>query len=226
MPYHAPPFRDRAQAGQVLAGMLAHHAGPGTVVLAVPNGGVAVGVPVAWALGCPLRLLVVRKIQIPGNSEAGFGAVASDGTAIYNQELLARLGLTPAQVEIQKQKALASIRERLALYGDWARPPELGGRTVILVDDGLASGVTMASAAGIVRQQAPARLVVAAPTASASARQRLLPLVDELVCPDVRAGPYFAVAEAYAHWRDLEVDEVLRLLENLPEQPESGPGRA
>lgn len=221
MPSHSPPFRDRAQAGQVLAGLLAPHAGPGAIVLAVPNGGVAVGVPVALALGCPLSLLVVRKIQIPGNTEAGFGAVASDGAAIYNQELLARLGLTPAQVQAQKHKALASIQERLKLYGDWARLPRLQGHTVILVDDGLASGVTMASAAGIVRQQAPARLVVAAPTASASARQRLLPLVDELVCPNVRAGPYFAVAEAYAQWRDLEVDEVLGLLASLPQRPES-----
>lgn len=226
MPYHAPPFRDRAQAGQVLAGLLAHHAGPGTIVLAVPNGGVAVGVPVARALGCPLSLLVVRKIQIPGNTEAGFGAVAADGGAIYNQELLARLGLSPAQVETQKQKALASIQERLLLYGDWARPPALAGRTVILVDDGLASGVTMASAAGIVRQQAPARLVVAAPTASASARSRLLPLVDELVCPNVRSGPYFAVAEAYAQWSDLEMDEVLGLLASLPQRPESPPPSA
>jgi putative phosphoribosyl transferase len=222
MPHQQPPFLDRAHAGRVLAGLLARYAGPGTLVLAVPNGGVAVGVPVALALDCPLRLLVVRKIQIPGNSEAGFGAVASDGAAIYNQELLAHLRLTPAQVQAQKQKAQASIRERLALYGDWARLPELAGRTVVLVDDGLASGVTMASAAGIVRQQGPARLVVAVPTSSAAARQRVLPLVDELVCPDVRSGPYFAVAAAYARWRDLEQHEVLALLGSLAGH--SGPG--
>ena len=219
MPYQSPPFEDRAQAGQVLAELLAPHAGRDTIVLAVPNGGVAVGVPVARALGAPLRLLVVRKIQIPGNTEAGFGAVAADGAAIYNQELLDHLRLTPAQVEAQKRRAFATIQERLALYDDWARLPSLAGRVVILVDDGLASGVTMASAAGIVRAQGPARLLVAVPTASAAARQRLLPLVDELVCPDVRSGPYFAVAAAYAHWRDLKEREVLALLGSLAGQP-------
>lgn len=220
MAWTQPPYQDRADAGRVLAGLLAAQAGPDTLILAVPNGGVAVAAPLALALDAPLRLMVVRKIQIPGNPEAGFGAVAADGSTVMNRELAEALKLSPAQVAVQRNEALASIRSRLDFYGAWARLPEsLAGLVALLVDDGLASGATMAAAVGIVRAKAPRRVVVAAPTASLGAARRLEALADELVCPDVRSGPYFAVAEAYARWRDLEPAEALALLEPLRGRP-------
>jgi len=210
-----PRYRDREQAGEVLARELEGRVGAEAVVLAVPNGGVAVAVPVARVLGARLGLLVVRKIQIPGNTEAGFGAVAGDGSTVMDQDLLRRLRLTPGQVETQRQKALASVRRRLERYGPWAAPPELAGREVVLVDDGLASGSTMAAAVALVRASEPARVIVAAPTASSRAVKRLSPLADLLVAPHVGRGPVFAVASAYERWHDLSDDQVRELLAGL-----------
>lgn len=210
-----PRYRDRRQAGEVLAGLLADRAGRDNLVLAVPNGGVAVAAPIARRLAAPLRLLVVRKIQFPQNTEAGFGAVAADGSAVVDRALADRLGLGPQVIQAQTQAALASVQRRLAVYGDWARLPRLAGRELILVDDGLASGSTMQAGLAIVRAQSPARVTVAAPTASARAAARLGPLADELVVPQVGRGPVFAVAAAYARWYDVDDAEVLALLERL-----------
>ncbi|RJX28732.1 MAG: phosphoribosyltransferase [Desulfarculus sp.] len=210
-----PYYRDRAEAGQALAELLLGRAGRDNLVLAVPNGGVAVAAPIAQALAAPLRLLVVRKIQFPHNTEAGFGAVAADGSAVVDRALTQHLGLSPAVVQAQTQAALASVQARLAVYGPWARLPRLAGRELILVDDGLASGSTMEAAIAIVRAQGPARVTVAAPTASARAAARLSPLADELVVPHVGRGPVFAVASAYARWYDVGDAEVLAMLERL-----------
>ncbi|MEW5912307.1 MAG: phosphoribosyltransferase family protein [Thermodesulfobacteriota bacterium] len=215
MPESGPYYRDRAEAGRELAGLLGARAGRDNLVLAVPNGGVAVAAPIAQALAAPLRLLVVRKIQFPHNTEAGFGAVAADGSAVIDRALAQQLGLSPAVVQAQTQAALASVQARLAVYGPWARLPRLAGRELILVDDGLASGSTMEAAIAIVRAQGPARVTVAAPTASARAAARLAPLADEMVTPHVGRGPMFAVAEAYARWYDVSDAEVLALLERL-----------
>ncbi|MCB2187470.1 MAG: phosphoribosyltransferase [Deltaproteobacteria bacterium] len=185
-------------------------------MLAVPNGGVAVAEPLARQLGAVLKLLVVRKIQIPGNPEAGFGAVGAGGGRVLDQGLLAILGLSPAQVEAQSAKARESVRRRLAEYGEWARLPPLTGRTLLLVDDGLASGSTMAAAVELVRAEKPARVVVAAPTASARAVSRLKPLVDQLLTPHVEEGPSFAVASAYENWYDVSREEVSAILTSLP----------
>jgi predicted phosphoribosyltransferase len=212
MPREAPQYQDRAEAGRVLAGLLLHYKQADPVVLAVPNGGVAVAGPVAEALGAPLHLLVVRKIQIPGNTEAGFGAVSADGTAVIDERMVRGLGLSPRQVEAQRAEALKSVHDRLARYGGAATPPSLKDRTVIIVDDGLASGATMEAAAAIVRKSNPAALAIAAPTGSERAVLRLGPLADELVCPHVGRGPVFAVANAYRKWYDVEDAEVLALL--------------
>ncbi len=206
-------YRDRDEAGRILAAALEAYAGQKTLVLAIPNGGVAVAVPIARALNCPLHLMVVRKILFPHTTEAGFGAVGGDGTTIVDQALADRMGLTADQIETQHQQALTSVQARLARYGAKARPPSLEGRTVILVDDGLASGSTMEAAVRIARSHGPRRIVAAAPTGSARAVSRLRPLVDDLVCPHVGAGPVFAVAGAYARWYDVSDDEVEKLLE-------------
>jgi putative phosphoribosyl transferase len=180
-------YEDRAAAGRVLAGRLVDQAIQAPIVLAIPNGGIAVGVPISQALCCELRLLVVRKIQIPGSTEAGFGAVAADGTTVLDRALMANLRLDDRQVEAQKERALHSISRRLQHFGSWARLPDLKGMTPIVVDDGLATGSTMEAAVLILRMHEPRRVVA--------------------------GTPVFAVADAYRHWYDLSDDEVLQLLE-------------
>ena len=188
---------------------------PGAVILAIPNGGVAVALPIAQEFELPLFLLIVRKIQIPWNTEAGFGAVGSDGSVLLNDPLVRRLGLTETQVRVQTEKALDSVRERVRTYGPDAVPPDLKGRTVILVDDGLASGMTMHTAVRLVARQQPGKTIVAVPTSSRSAYHRVEPLTDELISPHIGTLPIFAVAEAYETWKDLSDEETRNLLDTL-----------
>jgi predicted phosphoribosyltransferase len=210
--WEGPRYADREEAGEVLAGRLESYAKAQPVVLAIPNGGVAVGVPVSRRLGCPLHLIIVRKLQIPDNPEAGFGSVASDGSLLLNEDLVMRLGLKDETIAVQKEKALRSIQARMAYYGDFALFPSLKGRTVILIDDGLASGLSMESAVMVVQRHKPAEVVVAVPTSSMSAFRRISPLVDRIVCPEVSRLPFFAVADAYKLWGDLDDAEVIGLL--------------
>lgn len=215
MSWRGPRYRDREEAGEVLASRLAVQKGQEQVVLAIPNGGVAVAVPMARSLRCDLHLLVVRKIQIPGMTEAGFGAVAANGTTVLDQKLLAHLGLGQEEIEAQTDKALQSIRARLSRFGRLTDLPQVEGKTAILVDDGLATGSTMEAGVTIARALRPQKVVVAVPTSSRRAYLRLKPLVEEIICPDVARGPIFAVADAYQRWYDLTDDEVLLLLESL-----------
>ncbi len=216
-----PPFRDkpavypdRPEAGRFLGEMLAASGVPfaGGCVLAIPNGGVPVGLAVARQLRLPGDVLVVRKLQIPGNTEAGFGALGLEGEMVLNHPLVKSLGLGPRAIEEEAarvRRELAS-RERL-LRGDRPFPP-LEGRTVLLVDDGLASGYTMLAAIGLVRQRKAATVVVAAPTAPESALARLADAADWLVVPLVCGPGPFAVARAYRRWRDLDVTETAAML--------------
>jgi len=210
-----PLYKDRAHAGRFLAELLRPRIDPGSIVLAIPNGGVAVGVPVALDLKLPLGLLIVRKIQLPWNTEAGFGAVGSDESVLLNEPMIRGLDLTESQVQAQTEKALKSVRERLEIYGPDAIPPELKGHTVVLVDDGLASGMTMQTALELVKRRRPGRTIVAVPTCSRSAFHRIKPLTDELISPHIGTLPVFAVAEAYENWRDLTDEEARRLLDTL-----------
>jgi predicted phosphoribosyltransferase len=158
--------------------------------------------------------MVVRKLQIPDRPEAGFGAVASDGSVILNEPLVRRLGLTSEVIGRQRQRALEDIQARLALYGGKGELPSLKNGIILLVDDGLASGFTMEAAVQVVKRHEPKTVVVAVPTSSMSAYRRLSSLVDKVVCPDVSRLPIFRVADAYKDWRDLEDEEVLAMLQN------------
>jgi predicted phosphoribosyltransferase len=210
--WNGPKYKDRQEAGLVLAEKLAPYRSNQPIILAIPNGGVAVALPVAKSFECPLHLMVVRKLQIPDNPEAGFGSVASDGTLLLNEPLVRRLDLTEQIIERQKDRALKTIHARLARFGPAAQFPSLRDRTVILVDDGLASGLTMEAAVKVVKMREPAAVLVAVPTASMSAFRRISPLVDKVVCPDVSRLPIFAVANAYREWRDLDDDEVIEMI--------------
>jgi len=213
-------FRDRLHAGELLAENLQRYAGrEDVVVLAVPAGGVPVGYVVAKGLGAPMDVIVVRKVQVPWNTEAGFGAVTWDGETVLNEPLIKHLGLTRRMIEESISETKRILSERLRKFrGD--RPlPALRGKTVILVDDGLASSFTMLAAARSVKKRKPRKTVVAVPTASLKAVELLASQVDEIVCLNIRSGFIFAVADAYENWYDLtdeEVTEILRNCEKLP----------
>jgi putative phosphoribosyl transferase len=200
-------FRDREQAGRHLASMMADLAQSDALVLAIPAGGVPVAAPLAEELGLELDVAVVSKITLPWNTEAGYGAVAFDGTMRINERLLARLALNEQHVAAGVQKTREKVRRRVReLRGD--RPlPEMAGRPVLLVDDGLASGFTMLTAAEAVRKAGAEMLIVAVPTAHEDALHRVLDEVDCVYCANLRGGVRFAVANAYVNWYDVSLDE-------------------
>ncbi len=169
----APYFQDRHDAGQKLSQKLTAYRENNTTVLAIPHGGVPIGIEIAENLGAKLDLIVVRKIPIPGNPEAGYGAVTDDGTILLNEPLVTRLGLTPTQIERQAQAVKAEIDQRRARYQGKGPSFPLEGRTVLLVDDGLASGFTMLAAIESARRRGAEKVVVTVPVASASAFQRV-----------------------------------------------------
>lgn len=205
-------FENREEAGERLAELLTDYRGRDAVVLAIPSGGVPVGRAVADRLGLPFDLLVVRKIPIPGNTEAGFGALTLEGDLLLNEMLVAELGLSRVEVERLSVPVRTELLARNKLFRDDRPLPDLMGRTVLLVDDGLASGMTMLASVRLVGRRQPAETVIAVPTAARRTVERLAPEVDRIVCPNIRTGRIFAVASAYRDWCDLSRQDVLELL--------------
>ena len=208
-----PYFQDRQDAGQKLSQKLTAYRGSDTIVLAIPHGGVPVGIEIAENLGTRLDLMVVRKIPIPNNPEAGYGAVTDDGTILLNEPLVTRLGLTPAQIESHAQVVRAEIDQRKIRYQGRGSSFPLEGKTVLLVDDGLASGFTVLAAIESARRRGAGKVVVAVPVASASDFQRVGAKADAVVSLIVAQTTYFAVAGFYYHWYDLTEKDMIRYLE-------------
>jgi predicted phosphoribosyltransferase len=209
-------FRDRRDAGGQLGEFLRTLPDiTDPIVCAIPAGGVPIGVEIARALDAPLALAVVRKIQIPWNTEAGFGAMSWDGKVFFNERLLRTLSLTDEEVNEAVGRTRKNVQERIAKFTAGRPFPGLAGKCAILTDDGLASGYTMLAAVAGVREHGPARLIVAVPTASLSSALVVAERADRLVCLNVRTGPRFAVAEAYEEWYDLDDREVLAELEHF-----------
>jgi predicted phosphoribosyltransferase len=205
-------FKDRRDAGRLLGEMLAEYQDAGALVLALPSGGVPVGVEVAKALTAALDLLIVRKIQIPDNPEAGFGAISPDGMPIINEGFLAHLALSDKTVEAQINKAMESVKQRNSLFRKSMPYTSFKGKAVIVVDDGLASGYTMLAAVRFVKRDKPQKVIVAVPTSSGRAIDFIQPEADELFCANIRSGSFFAVAEAYRNWYDLTDEEILEYM--------------
>jgi putative phosphoribosyl transferase len=204
-----PPYRNRIDAGSVLAGHLGQYKSGDAVVYAIPRGGIPVAVEVAKRLGSALDVIVARKIPIPHNTEAGYGAVTEDGAIVLNEPLAERLGLTRQQIERHADEVRVEIRRRQAAYRAELRPSSVEGKVAIIVDDGLASGYTMMAAIISIRRQGAAKVVAAAPVASSSAWELLKSAADEIVCPIVSYHYPFAVASFYRHWHDLTDEEVI-----------------
>jgi len=206
-------FADRTDAGRRLAATLSQlETVAEPVVCAIPAGGVPPGLEVARALQAPLRMAVVRKVQIPWNPEAGFGAVTWDGRVFLNRALMAGLDLSEAEVGAAVARARKSVEERMEMFSGGRPEPGLFGRTAILVDDGLATGYTMLAAVEAVRSGSPREVIVAVPTGSLHAVEFIARKADLVVCPNIRTGRTFAVAQAYERWHDITDREVQELL--------------
>jgi putative phosphoribosyl transferase len=205
-------FRDRAEAGRLLGERLSEYAGRGdVVVLGLPRGGVPVAREVALALAAPLDVFLVRKLGFPGQPELAMGAIASGGTRVLNEQLVRELRLGDELIErVAEREGAELVRREQAYRGD-RPPPDLRGRTVVLVDDGLATGATMRAAVAAVRSRGPHRIVVAVPTAPPPALDELRPEVDELVCL-IAPDPFHAVGLWYEDFREISDEDVRRLL--------------
>ena len=212
----AAQYQNRTAAGKVLGNTLSNmKLSEVPLILAIPNGGLAVALPIAEILGADLDLLIVRKLQIPYNPEAGFGALTSYGTVILNQPLIARIGIRDEEVQQVIQRTQNQIENRKIAYKGLVGLYSPENRVVVLVDDGLASGYTMLAAIESVKLISPKKLIVAVPTASESAVKKVQQAVDELICPHVGTGYRFAVADAYQNWYDVTDDEVIGNLQNF-----------
>lgn len=205
-----PLFKNRADGGKQLGKKLKELKLVNLIVLAIPRGGVPVGLEVAKALNCPFDFILARKIQFPWTAETGFGAVAEDGSrflSIYAE------GLPQEVIETQTKKAREEIERRKKQLLKDQKGLDLKGKTVILVDDGLAAGSTMAAAIVAAKKKKPVKIIAAAPTASSRAIKLLEKKADQVVTlyqhPE---GLDFAVADAYQEWHDLTDKEVKNLL--------------
>ena len=211
--YNPTIFKDRIEAGQKLGWQLKKLDFESPVVLAVPSGGVPVGIEVAKILKCPFDLVIVRKIQFPWTTEAGFGAVALDGTLYLGPD--ARQ-LPPETVKTQTKKALKEVKHRGKEFLRRRKEIDISGKTAILIDDGLAGGSTMLTAVRSIRKKNPAKIVVATPTASGRAVKLLEKEVDYILT--LYKHPMhlpFAVASSYRLWHDLTDEEVKKFLKYI-----------
>jgi len=211
-------FEDRTHAGHVLARMLAAddtHAG---IILAIPAGGVPVGVVMAEKTKLDFDVAVVSKVTLPWNTEAGYGAVAFDGTVKLNEDLVRRVSLTAEDVEKGIEKTTAKVMRRVTKLRGGQPFPDLGNRSAILVDDGLASGFTMRVAVTALRNAGAGRIVVAVPTGHRRSVEMIAREVESLYCANIRGGLSYAVASAYRHWSDVAEEDVVRLLKQFKTQ--------
>ena len=207
------PYGNRREAGGALAAQLrAYAARPDVVVLALPRGGVPVAYEVARSLPAPLDVFLVRKLGVPGHEELAMGAIASGGVRVLNADIVRWYGITPSVIDAIAQAEQAELERREAAYRDNRPPVDLHGRTVLLVDDGLATGSSMKAAVQAVRARGPARIVVAVPVGAADTCRDLAAVADEVVCArtprDFRAvGLWY---RDFSQTTDEEVRELLK----------------
>jgi predicted phosphoribosyltransferase len=205
-------FRDRTDAGRRLAARLGEYAGrTGVLVLALPRGGVPVAFEVARSLRAPLDVFLVRKLGVPGHEELAMGAIATGGVRVVNQAVVRELGIDGGAFEEVAGRERAELERRERAYRGGRAAPEVRGRTVILVDDGLATGSTMRAAAVALRRREPERLVVAAPVAAREACEELRAEAEEVVCAET-PEPFHGVGRWYEDFSQTTDEEVRELL--------------
>lgn len=214
-----PLFQNRYEAGRFLASRLRHLANrPDVVVLALPRGGVPVGFEVAKALNAPLDVFVVRKLGVPWQEELAMGAIASGGVRVLNQEVIQALGIPQNVIDAVAEEEERELERQEREYREGRPPLDVSGRTVILVDDGLATGSSMRVAAAALKKKRPARIVVAAPVASPATCAEFESQVDQVIC-GVTPDPFWAVGQWYTDFSqtsDEEVQDLLRRAASVP----------
>jgi putative phosphoribosyl transferase len=209
-------FRNRREAGRALASRLSRYAGrPDVVVLALPRGGVPVAFEVAQALGTPLDVFLVRKLGVPGHEEVAMGAIASGGVRVLNDDVIRLVGIPMSAVEAVAAREGEELRRREMAYRGSRPAAPVADRTVILVDDGLATGASMKAAVAALRRERPASIVVAVPIAAAETCQEFRQEVEDVVCA-VTPEPFMAVGAWYEDFSQTTDAEVRQLLDEAP----------
>ncbi len=207
-----PVFENRYDAGRKLAEKLYEYAGKEVVVLGIPNGGVAVALGVALGLNAELDLVISRKIPLPLSPEGGFGSVTDNGTSIFDEDIIKKVGLNQSQINYQVNQVRSDIRQRSLLYHGERPPVSITGRTVIVVDDGLASGYTMRAAVESLRHRNPEKVIAAVPVGPEAVIEALRKVADRVVACVVGKEPKFYIADYYRSWHDITDAEVLHCL--------------
>jgi predicted phosphoribosyltransferase len=215
-------YRDRTEAGKRLAGRLADYAGrPDVLVLALPRGGVPVAFEVAVKLNAPLDIFLVRKLGVPGQEELAMGAIATGGVRVVNESVVGSLRIPGEVIDAVAGEEQRELVRRERAYRDDHPPPDVRGKTVILVDDGLATGSTMRAAAAALRKQGPARIVVAVPVSSPETCDEFRSEVDDIVCA-VTPRPFWGVGMWYEDFSQTTDEEVRELLARAAARPRGG----
>lgn len=219
MPSTVYHFADRTEAGKMLGEALSDYAGKtDVVVLGLPRGGVPVAYEVAKALAAPLDLWLVRKLGVPGQEELAMGAMAGKDTRVLNQEIINLLNIDQASLNATIVKEQAELERRNRLYRQGMPPPDIQGKTIILVDDGLATGATMRASIVSLRHAGAARIIVAVPVAAASASEKIRKEADEVVCLYM-PEPFYGVGQWYDDFSQTTDEEVLALLDRATAEP-------
>jgi predicted phosphoribosyltransferase len=208
-------FLDRAHAGQILAEMLESYRQKDSIVLGIPAGGVPVAAIIAVQLNLSFDVAIVSKITLPWNTEAGYGAVAFDGTIKLNDDMLLHLGLSKEDIQKGISKTKSKVKHRVKKLRGERLFPNLKNCSTILVDDGLASGFTMRVAIEALKNAGAIQIIVAVPTGHDNAVRTIATQVDTVYCPNIRKGWQFAVASAYQRWTDVGESEVMQILQDL-----------
>jgi predicted phosphoribosyltransferase len=216
-------FRNRTDAGRALARRLRPYANrPDVLILALPRGGVPVAYEVAQALHVPLDVFLVRKLGVPGQEELAMGAIASGGVRVLNDEVVNALQIPDEIIQSVAETEWRELERRERAYRDDRPWPDIRGRTIVLIDDGLATGTTMRAAIAALRQQGPARIVVAVPVASASTCEEFSELAEDVVCVQT-PEPFYAVGAWYDDFTQTSDAEVHALLDDAAREHPAAP---
>ena len=204
-------FSDRRDAGRQLAKLVGHLAGPETIVLGLPRGGVPVAAEVARALDAPMDVIVVRKLGVPGHEELAMGAIGEGGVKVLHPQVVGPLGITPDEIRAVERRESVELERRVEVFRGDGEAPDIAGRQVVIVDDGIATGSTIRAACQVARAQGAARVVIAVPVAPDGWERRMSDVADEMICVS-SPRRFGAIGAFYRDFRQTSDDEVTALL--------------